>query len=335
MTTLVAVRELDALAERALEILEEGKNRARSAVEYERVRTYWALGREIAAHLDADGREEYGAYVVGELEGRIGLRKRVIYEVIDLYRTFPIVPPGAQLSWSHYRRLLGVGNLMAFHYYSREAESQGWGVRELQARIRADAYSAYRDDPSPFAGETGRLRTRRGRLYHYQTVVDRGRASVDLGFEVYREWEAAGSKGLPANGIVRSDRRGNTFALVHEGSRSHLYMYRATLINVIDGDTIRAKLDLGFQTWTRQKLRLRGIDTPELWTRAGQVAKAFVVDRLENSSGIAVRTTRPDKYGRYLADVFYSTETEDPAEVAENGRFLNGELVKEGMARVV
>ncbi len=83
MATMVTVRRLDALAERAVEILEEGKNR------------------------------EYGAYVVGEFEGRIGLRRRVIYEVIDRYSRFPIVPPGAQLSWSDYRRLLGVGNLIA------------------------------------------------------------------------------------------------------------------------------------------------------------------------------------------------------------------------------
>ena len=46
-----------------------------------------------------------------------------------------------------------------------------------------------------------------------------------------------------------------------------MYHYKAQLVRVIDGDTIEADIDLGFKTWTRRKVRLAGIDTPEIRTR--------------------------------------------------------------------
>ncbi len=49
---------------------------------------------------------------------------------------------------------------------------------------------------------------------------------------------------------------------------------------LIDGDTVWLDIDCGFRVWTRQKVRLRGIDAPELPTAEGQRAKDFVVRAL-------------------------------------------------------
>ena len=73
----------------------------------------------------------------------------------------------------------------------------------------------------------------------------------------------------------------------------------------------------------RQKLRLRGIDAPELSVAEGQEAREWVLGRIEEDNAVWVRTERPDKYGRYLADVFLP-----------DGGFLNGELVAQGAAVV-
>ena len=43
-----------------------------------------------------------------------------------------------------------------------------------------------------------------------------------------------------------------------------MYQYKATIIDVYDGDTVTAKVDLGFLISQEMKLRLYGIDTPEL-----------------------------------------------------------------------
>jgi len=83
-----------------------------------------------------------------------------------------------------------------------------------------------------------------------------------------------------------------------------LYTYKATVERVIDGDTLECTIDLGLYTKTRQKLRLRAIDAPELRTTRGQAAKAFVDEKLSGASEIVVKTYKSDKYDRYLADIF-------------------------------
>ena len=45
-----------------------------------------------------------------------------------------------------------------------------------------------------------------------------------------------------------------------------MYEYRAQLIKVIDGDTIDAKIDLGFGISIEKRVRLVGIDAPEVRT---------------------------------------------------------------------
>ena len=46
-----------------------------------------------------------------------------------------------------------------------------------------------------------------------------------------------------------------------------MYDYKAKLIRVIDGDTIDAMIDLGFNTWVKKRIRLAGIDAFETRTR--------------------------------------------------------------------
>ena len=47
-----------------------------------------------------------------------------------------------------------------------------------------------------------------------------------------------------------------------------MYEYKATIVRVVDGDTVDVDIDLGFDTWLHnQRIRLYGIDTPECRTR--------------------------------------------------------------------
>ena len=65
-----------------------------------------------------------------------------------------------------------------------------------------------------------------------------------------------------------------------------MYKYSAKLIRVIDGDTIDAIIDLGFDTWKKIRIRLVGVNAAESRTRdleekaRGLAAKAFVKDIL-------------------------------------------------------
>ena len=45
------------------------------------------------------------------------------------------------------------------------------------------------------------------------------------------------------------------------------YIYRGKLERVVDGDTIDALIDVGFDIWVKKRIRYRGIDAWESRTR--------------------------------------------------------------------
>ena len=82
-----------------------------------------------------------------------------------------------------------------------------------------------------------------------------------------------------------------------------MFSYKAIVENVVDGDTIDISIDLGFDIGHRLRVRLIGIDTPEKWFPYGKVVKQYVKQSLEGKH-ITIHTTKPDKYGRYLVEVY-------------------------------
>lgn len=87
------------------------------------------------------------------------------------------------------------------------------------------------------------------------------------------------------------------------------YFYRATIVRVIDGDTIDVDLDVGFDTTLRKRLRFLDIDTFEVRgeeKEKGLVAKARLEALIEKAEKIYVQTVMDaeGKYGRVLAWVW-------------------------------
>jgi micrococcal nuclease len=91
-----------------------------------------------------------------------------------------------------------------------------------------------------------------------------------------------------------------------------MYEYKGVITRVVDGDTVVASIDLGFDT-TLNNIRLRfyGIDTPETYRpsceeerKHGYEAKQFVIDHILNKE-VIIKTykDKKGKYGRYLADI--------------------------------
>ena len=106
-----------------------------------------------------------------------------------------------------------------------------------------------------------------------------------------------------------------------------LYTYKADIEKIIDGDTVKVNIDLGFNTITTQTLRLRGINAFDIITNAGKDAKEFVISKLENAKTILIKTYRPDKYSRFLADIFYSNIRKRVIKTTNDFNFLNQELL--------
>ena len=92
-----------------------------------------------------------------------------------------------------------------------------------------------------------------------------------------------------------------------------MYEYRATLRKVVDGDTLRLDVDLGWGVWVRnQSVRLHGVDTPERGQPGWAEATQFVKDWMGNlNAPLTIQTTKDHtgKYGRMLVAVWRGEET--------------------------
>ena len=328
-----------ALRDEVTKVLSAGKERARQAVEREKARTYWEVGVLIQAHLLAnDTRAGYGKYMVPRLAQAVGISERILYESLQFYRSFPILRARAELTWSHYRTLMKVPSDNKRYLFAKEADRHGWTSRELAAQIQAGTLPA-KSVQQPEKGQVARLQAKRGRLFTYRLIEapsERG-LRLDLGFGILLK-RSLNRLGNPEEGtFVEAVRRPGgeepLFKLRTIRDRRAFYSYRAYVERVIDGDTIWMDVDCGFQVWSRQKVRLRGIDTPELSTKAGQEARAFVASALSGNTSVAATTTKPDKYDRYLADLFYLPGKGKAENAQRNGRFLNGELLRKGYAK--
>lgn len=88
------------------------------------------------------------------------------------------------------------------------------------------------------------------------------------------------------------------------------YWYKAIVADVYDGDSLTVDLDFGFEHWRKNmKLRLYGIDTPELRgdeRAAGIAVRDYVRSLIPVGTPIVLNTfkDRTGKYGRYLARVW-------------------------------
>ncbi len=96
------------------------------------------------------------------------------------------------------------------------------------------------------------------------------------------------------------------------------YIYRAKLVRVVDGDTVDAMIDLGFDIEVKKRIRFYGLDTWECRTRdldekkLGLAAKARTKELLSETSAkkgyFRIRSYGTGKYGRVLAEIFVQND---------------------------
>lgn len=85
---------------------------------------------------------------------------------------------------------------------------------------------------------------------------------------------------------------------------NHLYTYKATCYNVVDGDTIDATVDMGWNTWKKQRIRLLFTDTVERKHKDYNKAKEFTEEKILGKD-IIIQSKELDSFGRSLAIVWY------------------------------
>ena len=115
------------------------------------------------------------------------------------------------------------------------------------------------------------------------------------------------------------------------------YIYKGKLERVVDGDTIDALIDVGFDIWIKKRIRYSGIDTWESRTRnlaekaKGLEAKArnkeLLLEVSSKSGYFRLKSHGVGKYGRVLGEIFI----EDKDGKQWN---INQTLISEGHAYV-
>lgn len=110
------------------------------------------------------------------------------------------------------------------------------------------------------------------------------------------------------------------------------YVYRIRSVHkVVDGDTIDADIDLGFDISLTKRIRLAAVDTPESRTidayekKLGLESKDWLKNRLQFAKDIIIKTELPDsteKYGRIIGHLYINGEETS----------INNQMIAEGYA---
>ena len=119
-------------------------------------------------------------------------------------------------------------------------------------------------------------------------------------------------------------------------SRKSCYNFRVTeIVKVLDGDTIDVLIDLGFDLYKKERVRIAGVDTPEKRTRDLE-EKALGIDAtnwlkeqldstIDGNDELTIRTELKGgvgKYGRLLGWLY----------VGDNTKSINEQMISQGYA---
>ena len=119
-------------------------------------------------------------------------------------------------------------------------------------------------------------------------------------------------------------------------SRKSCYNFRVTeIVKVLDGDTIEVLIDLGFDLFKKERVRIAGVDTPEKRTRdpeektlgidATNWMKEKLTETIKGDEELVIRTELKGgvgKYGRLLGWLY----------VGDSTLSLNEQMIEEGYA---
>ena len=133
-------------------ILKNARQKAYTAVNSAMVEAYWEIGRRIVEE-EQRGKEraEYGKEIVKNLSKELteefgkGFSRRTLWEMRKLYVYFSdyekVRTLFAQLTWSHFQKVLRVSNEKARIFYLTEAAENMWSVRTLDRNISTLYYN--------------------------------------------------------------------------------------------------------------------------------------------------------------------------------------------------
>ena len=291
-----------------------------------KLQAYWDAGRLIHEHLrHHPDKAGYGQQLFVKMANTLGVGRLLLYRMLQFYEAYPIVSSWKQLGWSHLRTLALVSDQKQRSTLETRSLREHWNAERLEKQVQGLTIGASRRrHPQPISTPLP-LEAKRGQLGLYRIEFVGPGFAVDLGFTCNQPIVAQPAESWKRDSLVTLTPAGKP-RLAPDASKAGLYAYAAEILSVVDGDTLWLRIWLTPSLWLKEKVRLRGIDCPELDTPEGKAAKRFVEAQVKQCSAITITTTKPDKWDRYLCDIFLR--------LAGGGEvFLNNLLLEHGHAR--
>lgn len=310
-------------------LIENRQKNLQQIINRQKIEVSWKIGKMISEYLLKNNKAEYGEQLFNKLEKDILISKSNLYQMQNFYKAYPDLPSAETvLSWTHYSTLATLKDFETRKYFEKLTIENELSVKDLKEEI---AQTTVKKNPNPkpiIIEENTTLDFTRGKLYSYQltSFENSNKKFVDCGFNIFSEIKTD----IGVGKIVKSSKNENGYFLeefLGEPSKN-LHTYKAYLERVVDGDTLRVILDLGFGIYHKEILRLAKINASERSTSNGDKSTKALGEILKNVKFLIIKTNKIDIYGRYIADVFFSESNEEDAQkVADEGIYLNQLLV--------
>ena len=301
-----------------------GEEKLKRVFREEGVRRMWTIGKILRKELGlGDSPSRDNALLVSFLCRDFGRPESFFYDAAKFHRLYPGKPP-LRLSLAHYLLLIRVEDETKRRALEQKTLRENLNTQSLRLLTRSPA-------PAPgFLTESGTtLDVVRGVLYHYRVsgAPDGGRIGLDIGFGIERNVRCPPDGSLHSGLIVRAVKEGEDYSIRLRILKRRVFILTRprwtgllTAIRLWRGSIL-------IPTYITGTFRIRGLDAPELGSTAGQRSKLFVTKTIEPCAFLVIRTYKQEKYGRFLADVFYMPGVDDKEKILRDGKFLNQELL--------
>ena len=308
--------------------------KAQENITRQKVETSWQVGKLVNDFLLENDSSNYGKNIFQTLEADINIASKTLYKMHSFYQTYPTLPENnPALNWSHYRALASIKDEDERKNLEKIAVENSWSGNHLQKQI-SEIKKENKQTKSTAKKQTPvKLEVNYGKLFTYK-IIDLNNSDenfIDCGFHIFHQFES----GLNAGDIASTSKINGQFSFKKISAKKPSYTYKAFLDRVIDGDTLRVNLDLGFGIFHRETLRLAHINAAEKKTLKGQEVTKKLTKILKDAPFLIIKTNKIDIYGRYIAEIFFENNARDENKVAKSGIHLNQMLLDLGLVDFV
>lgn len=314
------------------------------------LKAYWLTGKYIIeTEQESPAGSGYGRYLIERLSNDLtmkygkGFSQTNLKNMRRFFKTHPENQPATELEWSKYLVLLTIRDEETREEFVKKAIDEE--LTRFQLKKQVELYMLQNRKE----GKLERIenyQVDRGELYCYRKInrpeLNKGKDEIiiDCGFNVWRSVKIQNINKFRDTEVFKTEKKNNRYYIseVLENKEENIkknYTYKGNVDRVIDGDTLYVNTDLGFDTVIRQKIRLRGVDCPEIEFDEGKKAKRYVSSELSKCECIVIKTYKTDMYDRYISDIFYKEGESDIEKIAREGNLLNRKLLEKGLARAI